>query len=188
MNLKLIDEINILVDRKLVIWLNVWAMVMFFVLLVGGFGLFLPPEGSVPITALGLLSFFITLVLTFFLHEWIHGIFFKIFAPGSKVQYGFKIGMLYAANPGTKYNKQQFTVIVTMPFVIITLLVFLSFIFPINRVALYLLFAIHTSGCVGDFYYCYKLWRNKNRPILIEDTAEGIKIFEVLKTNNTIER
>lgn len=186
MNLKLIDEINILVNRKLVIWLNVWAMVMFFVLLVGG--LFLSPEGSVPITALGLFSFFITLVLTFFLHEWIHGIFFKVFAPGSKVQYGFKSGMLYAANPGTKYNKQQFTWIVIMPFVIITLLVFLSSAFPINRVALYLLFAIHTSGCVGDFYYCYKLWRNKKRPILIEDTAEGIKIFEEVKANNTIER
>ncbi|WP_208591233.1 DUF3267 domain-containing protein [Gracilibacillus suaedae] len=186
MNLKLIDEINIMVNRKLVIWLNVWSIMLFLLLLV--VGLFFSSEGSISFTGLGFFIFFICLIITFCLHEWIHGIFFKVFAPEAKVKYGFKSGMLYAANPGTKYTKQQFAMIAIMPFVIISLLICLSLIFPIHRMPIFILFAIHTSGCVGDFYYCYKLWRNKNRPVLIEDTAEGIKIFEKVKANNTIEK
>ncbi|MGP4040824.1 DUF3267 domain-containing protein [Gracilibacillus sp. D59] len=186
MNLKLIDEINIAVNRKLLIWLNVWSIVLFCLIIIGG--IFMSSQGSLSITFLGLFIFLIILVVTFCLHEWIHGIFFKVFVPGAKVQYGFKSGMLYAANPGTRYTKKQFTMIAITPFVVITFLICLSLIFPINRVGIYLLFAIHTSGCVGDFYYCYLLLRNKNRPILIEDTAEGIKIYEELKANDTMER
>ncbi|MDX8046777.1 DUF3267 domain-containing protein [Gracilibacillus sp. S3-1-1] len=182
MDLKLIEEINILVNRKLIVWLNVWAVVIFLVLLAGS--LFLPIEGTVAFTLVNLLLFFISLMVIIMLHEWIHGIFFKMFAPKSKVKYGFKSGMLYAANPGAKYNKKQFTLIAIMPFVLITLLTCVLFSFPVNKIALYLLFAIHTSGCVGDFYYCYKLWKNRKRSVLIEDTTVGISIFEVSNENN----
>ncbi len=182
----MIDELNISVDRKLLILLNIWSVVLFLMLTVSG--LFISSGGSISITFSGLFIFFIILVITSCLHECIHGIFFKIFAPRTKVQYGFKSGLLYAANPGMRYTKQQFTMITIMPFVVITFLICLSLIFPIHRMPIYMLFVIHTSGCVGDFYYCYKLWRNNNRSILIEDTAEGIKIYEELKANDTIEK
>lgn len=174
MERKLIEEINLLENRKLLINLNLVAIVIVLVLTVlgivfsGGFQISNGFEGVFWL----LLGYFLSLVI----HEAVHGIFFKAFKPSGKVKFGFKSGMAYATSPGSFYTKTQFFIISIAPFVVLTgLFIFLRFL-GVNESVVYLIFALHTSGCVGDFYYCILLI---NRPvgILVEDTEKGINFY-----------
>lgn len=121
----------------------------------------------------------ITLALlfaVFTVHEGIHGLFFKIFSLGSKVKFGYKSGMLYATAPGEVYTRKQYTIIILMPFIIITaVLLLLMFTFP--HASYKYLFAIHTGGCAGDFYYVYLMLKYKNLKYA-EDTDVGMTLYE----------
>lgn len=117
-----------------------------------------------------MLLFFISLVL----HEAIHGLFFKVFG-AKKVTFGFKRGMAYAEASGSYFRAWQFKVIALSPFVGLSLLYFiLAQYIPISA---FLLFALHTSGCVGDFYFIYLLIKFKEID-WIEDTETGINLYK----------
>lgn len=174
MERKLIEEINLLENKKLVINLNIVAIVIVLVLTVlgivfsGGFEIVNGFVGVVWLCSGYLLSLVI--------HEAVHGIFFKTFHPEGKVKFGFKNGMAYATSPGSFYTKTQFFIISIAPFVVLTgLFLFLRFL-GVNEAVVYLIFALHTSGCVGDFYYCILLL-NKPAGILVEDTEKGINFY-----------
>ncbi|WP_066186342.1 MULTISPECIES: DUF3267 domain-containing protein [Gracilibacillus] len=177
MNLELLKEINIIQNKKLVVWLNIWSIIIFVLLI--ALGLFILPAATIAIHIIPMLLFLLAMFVMFCFHELIHGMFFKMFAPGSKVKYGIKSGMFYAANPGVTYSKLPFVVIILMPFFIISCLLVMLSLFPINLHALYVLFAIHTAGCVGDFYYIGVL-NNRSlfrEQLVVEDTDTGIKIY-----------
>ncbi|MBC1863104.1 DUF3267 domain-containing protein [Listeria welshimeri] len=174
MERKLIEEINLLESKKLIINLNIVAIVIVLVLTVlgldfsGGFEIANGFEGVIWLC----LGYLLSLVI----HEGVHGIFFKAFHPEGKVKFGFKNGMAYATSPGSFYTKSQFFIISIAPFIVLTgLFIFLRFL-GVNEAVIYLIFALHTSGCVGDFYYCILLL---NRPtgILVEDTEKGINFY-----------
>ncbi|MBF2444317.1 DUF3267 domain-containing protein [Listeria welshimeri] len=174
MERKLIEEINLLERKKLIINLNIVAIVIVLVLTVlrlafsGGFEIANGFEGVIWLC----LGYLLSLVI----HEGVHGIFFKAFHPEGKVKFGFKNGMAYATSPGSFYTKSQFFIISIAPFIVLTgLFIFLRFL-GVNEAVIYLIFALHTSGCVGDFYYCILLL---NRPtgILVEDTEKGINFY-----------
>ncbi|MBC1700382.1 DUF3267 domain-containing protein [Listeria welshimeri] len=174
MERKLIEEINLLERKKLIINLNIVAIVIVLVLTVlglafsGGFEIANGFEGVIWLC----LGYLLSLVI----HEGVHGIFFKAFHPEGKVKFGFKNGMAYATSPGSFYTKSQFFIISIAPFIVLTgLFIFLRFL-GVNETVIYLIFALHTSGCVGDFYYCILLL---NRPtgILVEDTEKGINFY-----------
>lgn len=174
MERKLLEEINLLENRKLIINLNLVAILIVFVLTVlgvvfsGGFEI---SNGFTGVFWL-LLGYFVSLII----HEAVHGIFFKAFCPEGKVKFGFKSGMAYATSPGSFYTKSQFFIISIAPFVVLTgLFIFLRSL-GVNEAVVYLIFALHTSGCVGDFYYCILLI-NKPTGILVEDTEKGINFY-----------
>lgn len=109
-------------------------------------------------------------------HEGIHGIFFKVFAPGGHVRFGYKAGMFYATAPGGIFTRRQFTVIILMPFVVITaVLILLMFTVP-HGIYKYLL-ALHTGACAGDFYYVYLLYKYRHLEY-VEDTDVGMTLYE----------
>lgn len=120
-----------------------------------------------------LFLFFITIII----HELIHAFFMKLFDKNGKVKFGFKNGMAYATSPSSFYNKIHFTIISLAPFILITitlnLLYYLGIISPFVYVSVA---SIHTSGCVGDFYWVYLI---KKAPAnsLIEDTETGINFY-----------
>lgn len=177
MNLKLLKEVNILHNKKLVVWLNIWSIIIFVLLM--ALGLLVLPAVTFELNIIPMLLFLVAMFGMFCIHELIHGMFFKMFSPESKVKYGMKSGMFYAANPGVTYPKLPFVVIILMPFFIISCLLVMLSLFPINLHALYVLFAIHTAGCVGDFYYIGVL-NNRSfskKQLVIEDTDTGIKIY-----------
>ncbi|WP_370622734.1 DUF3267 domain-containing protein [Paraliobacillus ryukyuensis] len=107
-----------------------------------------------------------------------HGLFFKLFKPSAKVKFGFKSGMAYATSPGSMYNKSQFFTIIIMPFILISFMLFIIFLFGVNGMFLYFLFAMHAGGCIGDFYFCYLIVKQKE-DIYIEDTEKGINLFRI---------
>ncbi|CQR47146.1 hypothetical protein BN1058_01437 [Paraliobacillus sp. PM-2] len=172
---ELIKEFNLLADRKRIIWLNVWSIIVFLSLLFIGAMYFAIIHISVDF--LTILLFFVTFFVILIIHESIHGLFFKLFKPDVKVKFGFKNGVAYATSPGAIYSKDKFIVICLMPFILITLLLYSFYLSGVNGIFLYFLFAMHTGGCVGDFYFFYLLLKQKNSTH-VEDTEQGFKLYK----------
>lgn len=173
MQLELSEQFNFITNRKLIIRLNISAIILFIaVLFVGSFFI---AEGTLNIDLSGIIILFSTYFIMMICHEFIHGMFFKLFKPNSKIKYGFKNGMAYATNPGAIYTKKQYITIIIMPFAIISMMLYLLSFLGINHLFLFLLFAMHTAGCVGDFYYCLLLLKRKEE-IFLEDTEVGFNI------------
>lgn len=110
------------------------------------------------------------------LHEAIHGIFFKLFNLKGKVKYGYKNGMFYATAPGEIYKKKYFSIIVMMPFIIITMILVLI-LYLIDETAVTVILVFHTGACAGDFYYLYLMFKYKHLKY-VKDTETGLVMFE----------
>ena len=181
-NLVQIREVNLLENKKIILWLNLAILPLLVV-----FGLFFKVvvavfftntvaiEDSFSFTEL--LIFFISFFLLIIIHEGIHGLFFKLFNPKGKVKFGFKNGMAYATSPESFYSKKAFALICLAPFLLIsvslTLLVFLGILAPITYVSLA---TIHASSCVGDFYLVWLLIQAP-RNCFVQDTEQGVKLY-----------
>lgn len=110
-------------------------------------------------------------------HELIHGLFFKVFKPSVQVKFGFKAGMAYATSPGSRYSAMQFSVILLMPFILITLgLLLASLMKGLSPLVFIILVVLHTPACAGDFYFLYLITKAP-ATALVEDTDQGIRIF-----------
>ena len=138
----------------------------------------IPDEVQFTITGLELLVFLLTMVATLMIHELIHGLFFKVFAPDRPVKYGFHWYALSATSPGTKYSKGKFLWIGIAPFVFITIGLSVLFGLGFLTIPSYIFLAsMHTAGCIGDFYFCILLLLAP-KGILIEDTGVGMVFYQ----------
>lgn len=177
--MKLIRELNLFDNKKLILWLNIAAVGLFFFFLwlffsiaklrgTSGSGDF-----SMMTAIVSLLVFYIMIVI----HELIHGLFFKVFNPKGKVKFGFKQGMAYATSPNSFYSKGEFSVIALAPFVIInTTLLVLYFLGMVPVFAFVMLSAIHAGSCVGDFYYILLIIQTPPKAF-VEDVEQGINFY-----------
>lgn len=146
-------------------------------------------ETSSALIAIESMGFFGSLLLIFAImfaivtvHEGIHGIFFKIFSPNSKVKFGYKAGMFYATSPGEIFSRGKFIIIIIMPFVLITaVLLFMMFTLPHGSYKYFI--AFHTGACAGDFYYVYLITKMKNMKF-VEDTNVGMTLYESYPETN----
>lgn len=188
--MKVIEKIDIMHEKKLVLALNFFAIpLFFFFLFFFSFivNLISPNETSFEIVG-DLKSIFIFLAnLLFFLvilviHELIHGLFFKLYKPENKLKFGVlpKSMMAYCSSPGSIYKRYQMIIIAIAPFILISL--FLTILYSLNIITslVYIgLASMHASGCVGDFYYLYLLFvKYLKKDILVEDTLSGLIIYE----------
>lgn len=175
MSYQLLKDINLLKNRKLIIWLNLASLLLFFVLLI--LGVLYAEKLTYSFDLVAMLFFLLVLFLILISHELLHGLFFKLFKSDAKVTFGFKNGMAYAASPGSIYKRSHFLIICIAPFITITFGIFIASLFDvINGSFLYVLFMMHTAGCIGDFYFCYLLLTT-DKDIYVEDTATGIKLY-----------
>lgn len=178
-------ELNIFEDRaalKSISWIQILAMVGTFILLYLLEGFVIHPTGSALIgnEQFGIVGAVLFIIALFFIiiivHELIHGLFFKLFRPDSKVKFGFKTGMAYATSPGTVYTRGQFIIIVMMPFIVITsIMVVMMFALPNPAYKYYI--ALHTGACAGDFYYLYLMMKHKKLAYAV-DTEVGMSLYE----------
>lgn len=182
--MKKIKEIHITEDQSLLKKLNIAAIplsIVFFLLftviaIAIRPGLIYDPDQSI------VMSFFITILIFMafiIIHEAIHGIFFKLFAPNRKVKFGiiWQKGMAYATSPGSKFTKWQMIIIVIMPFVINSLLLTAIYAFTRQTISQYVLVATpHAVACIGDFFYILIIARAP-QGAMIEDTETGLTIW-----------
>ncbi|MDE3733888.1 DUF3267 domain-containing protein [Streptococcus suis] len=121
-------------------------------------------------------------ILLIILHEWIHGLFFKIFCPENPVKYGikWKTGMAYAISPDSLYNRFQTIVIALAPFVLITLsLTAFAMLGWLDKGAYQILVTMHAVACIGDFYYTYLLaTKFKEVAVEIAVTEKSLIIYQ----------
>ena len=188
MSLHKIKEFNISKSKLTLILLNLLGLGLFILsvpifsklagLLMGlRFGQ-IPDEVQFTITGPDILVFLLTMVATLFIHELIHGLFFKAFAPDRPVKYGFHWYALSATSPGTKYSKGKFLWIGIAPFVFITLGLSGLFALGFLTIPSYIFLAsMHTAGCIGDFYFCILLLLAP-KGILVEDTGVGMVFYQ----------
>lgn len=110
--MKVIQEINILQNKKLAVVLNVLAIPLWIAFALAFSGLAMLLSHVIPVTDNytfsgweGLL-FFASFMALLIIHELIHGLFFKIYKPENKVKFGIKWrqGMAYATSPGSLYT------------------------------------------------------------------------------------
>lgn len=114
------------------------------------------------------------------LHEWIHGMIYKMLG-APRVVYGgdIKKFIFYAAAPMFVLGKADFFKVAMAPFVIITLLSILIFALgsiEIKCFAIGLLMA-HTMACGGDFALMSFFEKNKEKEILTYDDMENKTIY-----------
>lgn len=185
--MKLIYEVNIMENKKVVVWLNIFA----FLLILPFLHLF--SFICFSITGIQEVQFYFGLWETLFLflfmmvllsiHELIHGLFFKVFMPQNKVKFGFKwkSGMAYATSPGSLYSRGKMLIIGLAPFVFISLGLTVALVMGwISPIVYTIIASLHAAGCIGDFYYTYLLLIKFGKGnILVEDTETGLLIYQV---------
>lgn len=183
--MKLLEEINIMANKKLVILLNVACVILLFPMLFifTWIASLITRENGFEFIQTQLWQLFALLFLFIFLlviHELIHGLFFKFFKPDNKLKFGikWKALMAYATSPGSRYTRKQMLVIGLAPFVLISLgLTVLLYFGILNGFVYIFLAAMHAAGCVGDFYYTYLLaWKYRKIEILAEDSVDGLQL------------
>ena len=177
--LVLLKKVNLIENKKLIIWLNI-ASIPLFILLLFLFQLVLVLADIPVVAEFGILSILLLVVSLFVLliiHELIHGLFFRVFNPQGQVKFGFKNGMAYATSPHSFYTKGQFAIIGLAPFILITMSLLLLYVGSVISGATFIfLGALHGSGCIGDFYWAYLLAKSP-KDSLVEDTEVGISFY-----------
>lgn len=183
----ILQEINILNDKKLATILNLLVLVLIWPFF------YLFTEVAEALTAVPVvigrislqqgLVFFLSVMLLMSVHELIHGAFFKLFAPSGKVTMGFKWKtlMAYAVSAGSTYNRKETLMIALAPFVLLSLGLTVFLLLGFVSSSLYvLLAAVHAAGCVGDFYYTYLLLgAYRKEDLRINCTETGIIIYAI---------
>ena len=100
---------------------------------------------------------------SFALHELVHGVFFKLFAPaGARVTFGanWKRGMLYACADGIVYTRRQYLVIALAPTFVVTALLLGAGVASGRIVAMAFAAVLHLTGCAGDWVYAEEIRRD----------------------------
>lgn len=139
----------------------------------------LPSEGSFRIGFTEISLAIAGILLTFVLHELIHGLVMKMF--GARPKYGiiWKGLMLYATSPAYAYHRNNYVVIVLAPFVLISTMVILGMwvLQEASWVALLGICGIvNASGAIGDMWITMIVLRYATTA-LVMDERDGIRVF-----------
>jgi hypothetical protein len=175
-------HIDISKDMRLLIWLNVFGLALFFLfgwLFLRLAALLRPAyQGSSGSINLWLvINVLLAIVLTFILHELVHGLFFWIFTR-SRPTFGFKGAYAYASAPGWYFRRDPYLVIGLAPLVLISLagLLILPVIPAFLVTPLLFLLTMNASGAVGDM--AVVLWLLRFPPdTLVMDHGDAITVF-----------
>ncbi|KXT79269.1 DUF3267 domain-containing protein [Streptococcus sp. DD13] len=184
--MKILEKVDIQENKRLVFGLNMVAVILWILLLFpfAWLTVFLAggqQQWDVPYT--DLIGVMLGIIPLLAVHELIHGLFFKLFAPERPVRFGFKWSsmMAYATSPGSLYQRKQMAMIAGAPFVMLTALLTVGCALHLFSPVHYLFWVtFHACGCVGDFFYLYLLLIKYGKgEIRAEDTENGLIIYQV---------
>lgn len=157
-----------------------WLFNLIVLLMLGYLFLFFPTTIDKGLTniGLGICSFFLLIPL----HEWIHGIAYKI-SGAPKVSYHAVLRKLifYALADRFVIGYRSFLFVAFSPFIIITTLLTILLFSTETLAIAWVCWAgllIHTSGCAGDFALAAYFYEERNRaPLTYDLQEEGITVF-----------
>ena len=118
-------------------------------------------------------------IAAFALHEGVHAVFFKLFAPrGSRVTFGanWETAMVYACAEGIVYTRRQYLMVSLAPTVFVTALLAAIGWAGGYALACYVVAVIHLTGCAGDWVYSWRIFRDR-RIRACEDTSWGVRFL-----------
>ena len=133
--------------------------------------------GSVLVWLLGLAA---ASVAAFALHEGVHAVFFKLFAPaGARVTFGanWDTAMIYACAEGIVYTRGQYLAVSIAPTVLVTALLACVGVAGGYALACYLVAVLHLTGCTGDWAYCARILGDRCIRHC-EDTSWGVRFLD----------
>lgn len=174
----LFKSYNLLEGSKTALRLNWGALVLFILLLATAWVLTDRLQVSIKhlTFATDALLFFGGYLGVTLLHEAVHALFFKAFAPGKKLVRGVKNGFSHVTSPKSRYTKGQFIWITLAPFVLLSMIGgVLMAVFGVYF-WLGLLLITHGASCIGDFYLGWRL-RKAPKTVMIEATSQGIDLY-----------
>lgn len=162
-------------DKKILVFLNIGSILLILPFILG-YVIYLdlnPYNDPITLKPLDILLYLVLACFSII----IHGIFFKL-GTKEKVRYKFHGWAASASVEGIYFYKNHYILTGIAPFIFITpLLVSSIYFFPMHALGLYIILAIHTAGCVGDFYVILKLIRC-NSNTLIHDYGIGMTIYK----------
>ncbi len=172
---KSVYRIDMKHDKKLIIWINVAALIILLPFLPFIFTFFLALDDTrTSIIVLAVLIVCFVLMIVF--HEGLHGVFFKLYTK-SKVKYQFHGWAFSASVPGYYLYKRQFIITASAPAVVLNLILLgLCFAGGAITATAFTLLAFHFSSCFGDFY---ALWKIRKYPpdTLTTDIGDAMEFF-----------
>ncbi len=125
-----------------------------------------------------LLAVALVLVITYTLHEWIHGLAIRWM--GHKPRYGIRLdmGVMYATTDNAYFPRNAFLVIALAPLVVMTALGMTLMFFVSDALAYYigLIVVLNASGAVGDLWMSWVVMRYPSYA-LVRDEADRIRIY-----------
>lgn len=126
-----------------------------------------------------LLCTLVACVAAFALHEGVHAVFFKLFAPrGSRVTFGanWETAMVYACAEGIVYTRRQYLTVSLAPTVLVTALLAAIGAAGGYALACYVIAVLHLTGCAGDWVYSWRILRD-HRIRACKDTSWGVSFL-----------
>ncbi len=162
-------------DKKLMILVNLYAFIPLIPFVVIYFWLIAPEMTYLEFNNWDFPHFILQMILMMIVHELIHGIFFKL-GTKEKVRYQFHGIYASASVKGIYFYKHHYLVVGLAPFVILTIVYSLLLLIPGQFIFWYIILAMHTSACIGDFYVTLKLLKYP-ADTLIEDYGVGMVFY-----------
>jgi hypothetical protein len=175
-------QIDLLKDKKKLLMINVLSLVLLIPVVLAYYLIITFTDKTLEITVENsptwkLMISIVSMLVYIVVHELIHAIFFKL-GTKEKVKFGFHGIMASASVPGVYFYKKPYLLAGLAPAAIMSVVFIIPMFFlnDYDLFLLFLLFAVHFSGCVGDFYIAIKLLKYPS-DTLVEDTGTGMKFF-----------
>jgi hypothetical protein len=138
-------------------------------------------QGQVAVSAdlIQVVLVYLLIICLMWAHEGVHGIFMLVF--GARPQFGvLHIGPVpyafYTTDPGHRFTRRQFLLILLAPLVILGLLGIPLCTLPFGAY-LVVPFALHLGGCIGDIAISWHVLKYP-RTVICEDLRDGVRFWE----------
>ncbi|MGN1113915.1 MAG: DUF3267 domain-containing protein [Oscillospiraceae bacterium] len=178
-NYKIIENIDLMKNKKQAIIVNLSAVILMIIMVMAGiFAVPISIDFSQGMTVY-CLKFAVLIggsIVYIILHELVHGIFMKVFG-AEKVKFGYKVIYAYAGSQ-SYFNKKSYIIIALAPVVIwgIILAILTSVVPAVWFWPVYFIQIFNISGAAGDFYVTLKMI-GMPEDILIKDTGTEMNVY-----------
>lgn len=165
-------------DRKLMIKINVLALIIMAIMVPLGFALRPASDGTTVSQPLLILVTLIGYIAYILAHEWVHGICIRHFC-GEKAEYGFTGMYAYAGKKNAYFDKRSYIIVALAPVVLWgVVLLILNITLPSPWFwPVYIIQIGNLSGAAGD-YYVTAIMRKLPSDTLCNDIGVSMSFYE----------